>query len=248
MNPTNRILPASLSLGGLLFLSFPALSAEESAESPIGNLKDLSSDAMALDRDLILARRQRDLLATLAEMAGLFGQIQPYRQPVMSLLDEGLAADDRWRAAMASMPAGRSGGAEAQGPGQYQEVLELRAEVESLRADMALFLQTAPEMYNPPPPVNEGADDLPDVQETEWIPDRTGIRFVQLAGTRANAAGEVERPAVWLGDGETSARVEEGGTIRFAGRLVRLAVLRPLADGRISISLEVDGTPQTILW
>ena len=249
MSPSNRILPASLSLGGFLLISSPALlSAEEPAEPPIGILNDLPADAMALDRDLILARRQRDLLATLAEMAGLFGQIQPYRQPVMSLLDETLEPDDRWRAAMASMPEGRSGGAEASGPGQYQEVLQLRAEVESLRADMALLLQTAPGMYDPPPPVDEGAGDIPDVQETEWVPDRSAVRFVQLADTRAGAAGEVERPAVWLGDGETSARVEEGGTIRFAGRLVRLAVLRPLADGRISIGLEVDGTPQTILW
>lgn len=253
MNPSYRILsnPAGIAvLGGLLFLSFPTLlAAEVSAEPSIGNLKNLPADAMALDRDLILARRQRDLLATLAEMAGLFGQIQPYRQPVMSLLDESLAPDDRWRAAMASMPSGLSGRAEAQGldQGHWQEVQQLRAEVESLRAEIALFIQTAPEMYNPPP-LDEESGDVPDVQETEWIPDRSAVRFVELAEDRETATGEVERPAVWLGDGETSARVEEGGTIRFAGRLVRLAVLRPLADGRISIGLEVDGTPRTILW
>ncbi len=207
----------------------------------MASMKTLPAEAAALDRDLILARRQRDLLSTLAEISGLLEQVRAYRQPVMSLLDGNLVPGDRWRAAMASMPTpAASDGAQ----GQHEEILQLRAEVESLRAEMALFLQTAPQMVIPPP-VEDGTGDA---LETQWIPDRSAIRFVQFAGVGETGAGETERPAVWLGAGDESARLEEGGTIRFAGRLIRLAALRPLADGRISIGLEVDGTPRTILW
>lgn len=255
---TNRAARARpLALAAVLAAALPAAVHADSHEAAVPGDHLAGVEAAALDRALVLARRQQDLLTTLAEIGRLLGEVRPLRQPILALLDETLSPDDRWRQAMASLPAPGGAGGDPGIHGQSAEIVQLRAEVESLRAEMALFLQTAP-LPGPgitvpdmsPDPLEDGPVET---SVPDWEPDRSAVRFVQFAMPGEEDGhdvygGNTGRPAVWLGDGEESARVEEGGTIRFAGRLVRLAVLRPLADGRISIGLEVDGTPRTILW
>ena len=242
-----------LALAAVLAAALPAAVHADSHEAAVPGDRLAGVEAAALDRALVLARRQQDLLTTLAEIGRLLVEVRPLRQPILALLDETLSPDDRWRQAMASLPAPGSAGGDPGIHGQPAEIVQLRAEVESLRAEFALFLQTAPGIPIPdmsPDPMEDG---IMETSVPDWEPDRSAVRFVQFAmpggeGGHDGHGGNTGRPAVWLGDGEESARLEEGGTIRFAGRLVRLAVLRPLADGRISIGLEVDGTPRTILW
>ena len=208
-----------------------------------------SDDVAALDRDLVLARRQRDLLATLAEIGELLERIRPLRRPVLSLLDGTLSPDDRWRAAMASMPPPAE---PADGYGRDGEILQLRAEVESLRAEMALFLQTAPLQAPEIPIPDMSPDPMEDgTMETsvpDWEPDRSGIRFVQFPAPGADGHGAAGKPAVWLEADGMSAHLEQGRAVRFHGREVRLASLRPLADGRVLITLDVDGASHPITW
>lgn len=208
-----------------------------------------SDDVAALDRDLVLARRQRDLLATLAEIGQLLEQIRPLRRPVLSLVDGTLSPDDRWRAAMASMPPPAES---ADGYGRDGEILQLRAEVESLRAEMALFLQTAPLSAPEIPMPDMSPDPMEDgTMETsapDWEPDRSGIRFVQFPAPGADGHGAAGKPAVWLEADGMSAHLEQGRAVRFRGREIRLASLRPLADGRVLITLDVDGAPHPITW
>lgn len=240
-------------LGGILAISsvtaVHADSHQAAAPGAPGG-STVNDDVAALDRDLVLARRQRDLLATLAEIGQLLEQIRPLRRPVLSLLDGNLSPDDRWRAAMASMPPPAD---TAEGYGMDGEILQLRAEVESLRAEMALFLQTAPlpapeipmpDMYTDP---KEGGTMETSVPDYHWEPDRTGIRFVQLPDPGAGT-GTAGKPAVWIEADGMSAQLEEGRAIRFHGREVRLASLRPLADGRMQITLQVDGESHPITW
>ncbi len=239
-------------LGGILAMgSAGAVHADshQAADSGVSVGSTVTNDMAALDRDLVLARRQRDLLATLAEIGELLEQIRPLRRPVLSLVDGALSPDDRWRAAMASMPP-PADSAEGYGPGG--EILQLRAEVESLRAEMALFLQTAPlpapEIPMPdmsPDPMDDGTMET---SVPDWEPDRSGIRFVQFPAPGADGHGAVGKPAVWLEAHGMSAHLEQGRAVRFHGREVRLASLRPLADGRVLITLDVDGSPHPITW
>lgn len=241
----------ALLLAGLLVAASPgALHADSHLADATGKPggSTVSGDVAALDRDLVLARRQRDLLATLAEIGQLLEQIRPLRRPVLSLLDGELSPDGRLRAAMASMPPAAES---AEGYGLDGEILQLRAEVESLRAEMALFLQTAP-LPAPEFPVPDMSTDPMEggTMETsvpDWEPDRSGIRFVQLPdpGVGTGTAG---KPAVWIEADGMSAHLEEGRAVRFHGREVRLASLRPLPDGRMLITLQVDGESHQINW
>ncbi len=242
-------------LVGILAMGFAGAIHADSHQAAVPGVSvgsTVTDDAAALDRDLVLARRQRDLLATLVEIGQLLEQIRPLRQPVLSLLDGTLSPDDRWRAAMASMPPPADS---ADGYGREGEILQLRAEVESLRAEMALFLQTAPlpapEFPIPdisPDPMEDGTMET---SVPDWEPDRSGIRFVQLPAPGAGGTGTAEttgKPAVWLEADGMSAHLEQGRAVRFHGREIRLASLRPLADGRILITLDVDGAPHPITW
>ncbi len=235
-------------LGGILAMgSAGAIHADshQAADAGVPAGFTAGDDAAALDRDLVLARRQRDLLATLAEIGQLLEQVRPLRQPILSLLDGTLSTDDRWRSAMASMPPPADS---AGGYGRDGEILQLRAEVESLRAEMALFLQTAPEIPVPdgfPDPVENG---IMETSAPDWEPDRSGIRFVQFPAPGQGTAGTAGKPAVWIEADGMSAHLEQGRAVRFHGREVRLASLRSLADGRILITLDVDGTTHPITW
>ena len=82
----------------------------------------------------------------------------------------------------------------------------------------------------------------------DWEPDRSGIRFVQFPAPGADGRGAAGKPAVWLEADGMSAHLEQGRAVRFHGREIRLASLRPLADGRVLITLDVDGAPHPITW
>ncbi len=222
-------LARALVLGGILVLAMPA---PVRADEPEARSDGLAATARQLDRELMLARRQKDLLQTLAEISVLLEQVSPWRGAIRSLLDPDLPPADQWRVAMAAMPAatpeaGPDGG-----------VFQLRADLESLRADVALLLQ-APAGFGWVPPPDTEDRKLP-ADDTPWTPARTDLRYVH-AGPPGTSSISLEVDGMPI-------RLIEGESVAVRGRALQLGSVRPQGDGSLRIALQVDGKPHGLVW
>ncbi len=222
-------LAGALVLGGILVLVMPASALDNEPEAgPDG----LAVTARQLDRELMLARRQKDLLQTLAEISVLLEQVSPWRGAIRSLLDPELPPADQWRVAMAAMPAampeaGVDGG-----------VFQLRADLESLRADVALLLQTPAGFGWVPPSDTEDRESTAD--DTPWTPVRTDLRYV-YAGPPGTSSVALEVDGMPI-------RLAEGESVAIRGRTLQLGAVQPQGDGSLRIALQVDGKPHGLVW
>ncbi len=207
-------------------------------------ISEAAEAQVQIDRILADSRRVLDLVTMLGQVAAALKALQPYREPILALLDGERPVDERWRNALYLVPSSEESGgsagasaAVAANPELEAEVARLRQEIDALRAEMPV-LGFAPEL-----PVPESIQSPDPAAEREWVFDRGSIRYVQLAD-----AGSDTIAAVWLASPSGIIPVALGETVHLEDRQIRLAELRPEPGGRVQLLFAVDGNPTPITW
>lgn len=204
-----------------------------------------------LDRMLIDARRQLELMATAGELVKLVEQIQPWGDSVLVLLDESRPMAERWRKVLAAPPAmaidpGPAELLRTDSPELEQELRMLRDRVEIMDAQLAV-LGSAGALPPVPLPLPEQAaaeeDPALALQERigNWRLNADAVRYAQ-----AGRAGV--QPAVWLDSPVGGARLAVGSSMRIGDRALHLDRLDRQRDGRIRMLFRLDGQPVSIDW
>lgn len=191
-------------------------------------------EAVALDRMQAEAARQLEFFRTLGEISAAVAQMAPYRDVILAILDGDRPAGSRWRHALESLP--EPAAAKQADPA---EIVQLRAEIDALRASLAA-LENAP-MPLPVPAVEEMDSPADSPPEPEWDLNRNTVRYVQMPAGGADAA-------VYLAVRDTGVRIGQGDTAALAGKAVRLQNLERQPGGRIRLDFRVDGKPAEVIW
>lgn len=240
-------------LAGLLALGISAAGLAQGEPGPVArpSLPDIRPTVTELDRLLIDARRQLELLGTVSALTEVIEQIRPFGETILVLLDDSRPMPERWRKVLATPPAIAGEGRPSASPGPLeQELRMLQDRVEMLDAQLAV-LNSAPALPFAPPlplPVPEpgpeaAADPELVLQEQleNWQLDAGAVRYAQ--------AGQPGiQPAVWLDAPTGGARLAVGSSIRVGERAVRLERLDRQRDGRLRLRFRLDGKPVNIDW
>lgn len=202
-----------------------------------------------LDRLLIDARRQLELLRTVSALTEVIETIRPFGKTILVLLDESRPMAERWQKVLATPATIAVEGTPSEpllSKPLEQELRMLRDRVEVLDAQLAVLnsapgLPFAPALPAPEPEAHENPELVLEEQIENWRLDADAVRYAQ--------AGRVGvQPAVWLDSPTGGVRLAVGSSMRVGERAIRLDRLDRRRDGGIRLQFTLDGKPVNIDW
>ena len=223
-------------------------SGNTSTRSSVDQASEVRPALMEMDKLLIDAKRQLELMSTIGAITRELELIRPFGDTILVLLDESKPMPERWRRVLAS-----PGDIATQGPSvpdssQIQELehelLVLQDRVEIMNAEMAV-MAGAPNMAFTPMPELTVSEEDPEADLIEqlenWKLDARAVRYAQ--------AGQVGvQPAVWLDSPTGGARMTVGSSVQVGERSIRLDRLERQRDGRVRLSFSLNGNLVQFDW
>ncbi len=227
----------------------PDTSGNTSTPSNVDQASEVRPALMEMDKLLIDAKRQLELMSTIGAITRELELIRPFGDTILVLLDESKPMPERWRRVLTN-----PGDITTQEPSleldspQIQELehelLVLKDRIEIMNAEMAV-MAGAPNMPFTPMPELTVAEEDPEADLIEqlenWKLDARAVRYAQ--------AGQVGvQPAVWLDSPTGGARLTVGSSVRVGERSIRLDRLERQRDGRVRLSFSLNGNPVQFDW